>query len=41
MNSIDKAFFALADEIRSLDEKELYTACAGASTPSRSLPSAG
>lgn len=24
MNSIDKAFFALADEIRSLDEKELY-----------------
>ena len=24
MNCIDKAFFSLADEIRSLDEKELY-----------------
>ena len=24
MTSIDKAFFTLADEIRSLDEKELY-----------------
>ena len=24
MNSIDKAFFTLVDEIRSLDEKELY-----------------